>query len=118
MLLVGKTTGLNLFRIILNPGPGQIQELDILFDKAGNMPIGKSQKIMNHQNLAVASWPGTEADRGNLQLLGNDFSDIGGNAFQHHGKSTCRLDLKGIGNKALFIPLNPVSPHLMNRLGG
>ena len=99
MLLAGKTTGLNLLHIILNPGPGQIQEFGILFDKAGNMPISQPQKVVNHQNLAVARGPGTDTDRGNFELLSNAFRDIGGNAFQHHGKSAGSLDLKGIGQK-------------------
>ena len=89
-----------------------------MFDKLGNMPVGQPQQIVNHQNLAVAGWPGPDADRGNLEPLGNGFRDIGGDAFQHHGKSAGSLDLEGIGQKPVFVPLNPVSAHLMNRLGG
>jgi hypothetical protein len=89
-----------------------------LFDKAGNMPVGQAQKIVNHKDLPVIRWPGTDTYRGNLELLSDGFSDIGRNAFQHHGISAGRLDHKGINQKSVFVPLNSISAHLMNRLWG
>ena len=76
---------------------------------------------MDHQNLAIAIRPGSNADRGNAQITGNLHRQFARHGFQHHGERTRSFHGARIANQ-LFrrvrrLPLHAVTAERIHRLG-
>jgi len=87
----------------------------------GGLGGGQTQQVGRHPHLAIAVFPGTDADHGNLECLTDSAGQAGWDVFQHKGEAARCLQLQGLAEQLVLtegVLGLPTEAETMHRLGG
>ena len=105
---------------ILRRAVNQRRRIAVLANEFCRRHKAQVEQIVQHQHLAIALWPGANADGRNGQLGGDHGAHLPRHAFQHHAEAARALHCDGIAHELLDggqrFALHLIAAHGVQRL--